>query len=74
VTGLSCDPVAGHCITCSDEGIPMRVLALDTDLALCQDEQRATHDVAVDLVAPVQVGDRLLVHAGFAIRQLSAAA
>jgi hydrogenase maturation factor len=52
----------------------MEVLALGADQALCQDEQLVTHEVAVDLVAPVQVGDRLLVHAGVAIRQLSAAA
>ncbi len=52
----------------------MRVLTLAPDHALCADEQRATHEVAVDLVGPVAVGDELLVHAGVAIRQLSAAA
>jgi hydrogenase maturation factor len=71
---VSCDAAVIRCVTCSDEGISMEVLALGADQALCQDEQRVTHEVAVDLVAPVQVGDRLLVHAGVAIRQLSAAA
>jgi hydrogenase maturation factor len=71
---VSCDAAVTRCVTCSDEGISMEVLALGADQALCQDEQLVTHEVAVDLVAPVQVGDRLLVHAGVAIRQLSAAA
>jgi hydrogenase expression/formation protein HypC len=71
---VSCDPAAEHCITCGDEGISMRVLALDASLAVCEDQQRSTHEVAVELVAPVQVGDEILVHAGVAIRHLSAAA
>jgi hydrogenase maturation factor len=52
----------------------MRVLAVDASVAVCQDGQRAHHEVAIDLVTPVTVGDELLVHAGVAIRQLSAAA
>ena len=65
-----------HCITCSDEGVSMRVLALDDDrsLALCarEDGERATVEVALlDAVAP---GDVLLVHAAVALMRLEAAA
>jgi hydrogenase maturation factor len=63
-----------HCITCSDEGIAMRVLEVRDDLALCADEQGEREAVAVDLVAPVGPGDRLLVHAGVALTRLEEAA
>jgi hypothetical protein len=51
---------ADHCITCADEGI-----------ALCADRDNVVRSVAIDLVAPVAVGDVLLVHAGVAIRRLA---
>ena len=60
-----------HCVTCSDEGTPMRVLELDDAVALCADERGVTRSVAVDLVAPVQPGADVLVHAGIAIALLS---
>jgi hydrogenase maturation factor len=63
-----------HCITCADEGIAMRVLELRDDLAVCADEQGAQEPVAVDLVAPVAPGDRVLVHAGVALTRLEEAA
>ena len=57
-----------HCITCSDEGIPMRVVALSDDGAACVDEEGVRHEgVALELVEPVAPGDRVLVHAGVAI-------
>jgi hydrogenase assembly chaperone HypC/HupF len=59
-----------HCITCGDEGIPMRVLALRGADAVCSDEESTRHQVAVDLVGPVEPGDEVLVHAGVAIRRL----
>jgi hydrogenase maturation factor len=66
--------VADHCITCSDEGVPMRVLRLDADrgLALCEreDGERATVEVA--LVDGVGAGDLLLVHAAVALTRLEA--
>ena len=63
-----------HCITCSDEGVPMRVAALldDPDLAICVDEGGARTDVMTALVEDVRVGDRLLVHAGTALLRLEA--
>jgi hydrogenase maturation factor len=57
-----------HCITCSDEGIPMQVVALSDEGAVCLDENGVRHEgIAVELVEPVARGDRVLVHAGVAI-------
>jgi hydrogenase maturation factor len=65
-----CDATPG-CITCGDVGVPMRVLRVDAGaFALCADDADATEDVAVDLVLPVEPGDRVLVHAGVAIGRL----
>jgi hydrogenase maturation factor len=70
----SCD--SGHCITCADDGVPMRVLKLDRvrGLALCVDEGGDRSTVETALVAPVEPGDSLLVHAGVALIRLEAAA
>jgi hydrogenase expression/formation protein HypC len=64
-----------HCITCGDDGVPMRVIAVDErrGLALCEDAEGARETVETALVAPVDPGDRLLVHAGTALTQLEAA-
>ena len=67
--GSSCDGRHG-CITCGDEGIPMRVLELGDGAAVCADDDGEHHEVAVDLVEHVEQGSRLLVHAGVAIGQL----
>jgi hydrogenase maturation factor len=58
-----------HCVTCGDDGVPMRVLRLDDarGLALCADDAGAHHTVETELVAPVAPGDELLVHAGVAL-------
>jgi hydrogenase assembly chaperone HypC/HupF len=65
-----------HCITCSDEGVPMRVLKIDTgrELALCAATDGAHGSVEIALVEPVAPGDTLLVHAGVALVKLAAAA
>jgi hydrogenase maturation factor len=67
---VSCED--GHCITCGDDGVAMRVLRLDEDrgLALCADPQGAHHTVETELVSPVAPGDELLVHAGVALVNL----
>jgi hydrogenase expression/formation protein HypC len=65
---------APRCITCSDEAVPLRVVALAGGDAVCRDACGAEHRVAVDLVEPVAAGDDLLVHAGVAIRRLGGAA
>jgi hydrogenase maturation factor len=65
-----------HCITCSDDGTPMRVVAVDDarELALCADEAGVRSTVEVTLVGPVAEGDALLVHAGTALARLGPAA
>ena len=61
-----------HCITCADEGTVVAVLEVDGASALCVDHRAVAQSVAIELVAPVAVGDELLVHAGVAIRHLGA--
>lgn len=63
---------AEHCITCSDEGVPMRVDSVDeaSGLARCFDASGAESDVMIALVPGVQIGDWLLVHAATALNRL----
>ena len=68
----ACD-TGDRCITCGDEGILMEVVSLAGDGATCRDAEDVLHLVMVDLVAPVQAGDALLVHAGTAIGRLEVA-
>ena len=69
---MSCDD-ARHCITCGDDGTPERVLALDEPrgLALCERDDGARESVEIALVAPLAVGDTVLVHAGTALARLT---
>jgi hydrogenase maturation factor len=56
-----------HCVTCSDEGAPLRVLSLTADgTALCEGEV----EVMTDLVGDVAPGETLLVHAGVALTRV----
>ncbi|MBV9816962.1 MAG: HypC/HybG/HupF family hydrogenase formation chaperone [Solirubrobacterales bacterium] len=73
MTAQACRVDDPHCITCGDEGVPMRVTAADAVTAVCRDAAGDTHEVAIDLVGPVGAGDHLLVHAGVAIATLEAA-
>jgi hydrogenase maturation factor len=59
----------GHCITCSDEGVCMRILAVDRErgLALCEDDDGRRQSVEVALIDAPVAGDLLLVHAGTAL-------
>ena len=68
---LGCDPEDG-CVTCGDVAVPMRILALDDrrGLALCATDSDQRETVETALVAPVAVGDELLVHAGTAIARI----
>lgn len=79
MTGEPLLPSHTHCITCSDEGVPMHVVEVDADgIALCADPELAQGGtpiaVMVDLVEGVAVGDTLLVHAGVALTRLPAGA
>lgn len=64
-------PDAGHCPLCSDAGVAARVVALCPEQALASVEANGErHEVAVDLLDQVAVGDALQVHLGFAIARL----
>ena len=68
---MSCDVDGGHCITCSDEGVPMRVVeATEPGIARCAADDGATSEVMCDLVGTVYPGDAVLVHAGVALTRL----
>ncbi len=60
------------CVTCSDAGIPVRVVSIKGDDALCEDGAGNRAEIAVELVAPVQVGEILLTHGGVAIGKVAA--
>ncbi len=52
--------------------VPMRVVTVTGDLGRAE-ANGVQLDVRLDLVAPVAVGDYVLIHAGFAIQRLDAA-
>ena len=60
------------CITCSDAGIPVRVVSVEGDDALCEDAVGNRTQIAVELVAPTRVGEVLLTHGGVAIGKVAA--
>ncbi|HKG16133.1 MAG TPA: HypC/HybG/HupF family hydrogenase formation chaperone [Solirubrobacteraceae bacterium] len=64
---------ADHCITCADEGVPMRVSRLDaaSGLAVCVDEAGRPATIETGLVAELAAGDTVLVHAGVALVRLT---
>jgi hydrogenase maturation factor len=64
-----------HCITCGDDGVAMRVVAVDEErgLALCETVGGAAREtVEIALVDAVAPGDTLLVHAATALAKLEA--
>ncbi len=58
------------CVVCADAGIPVWVIAVEGDDALCADALGNQARIAVELVGPVRVGDRLLTHGGVAIGRI----
>jgi hydrogenase expression/formation protein HypC len=58
------------CVVCSDAGIPVRILSIEGDDALCEDAAGNQTEIAVELVAPVQIGEILLTHGGVAIAKV----
>ena len=59
------------CVTCSDAGIPVRVVSVEGDDALCEDAAGEWAQMAVELVAPVRAGEVLLTHGGVAIGKVA---
>ena len=60
------------CVTCSDAGIPVRVISVEGDDALCEDAAGSRAWIAVELVMPVQPGEVLLTHGEVAIGRVAA--
>jgi hydrogenase expression/formation protein HypC len=58
------------CVVCSDAGIPLRVISIEGDDALCEDTIGNRTNIAVELVAPVKAGEVLLTHGGVAIAKV----
>ena len=53
-------------------GVPMRVKTITDDLALCEIDG-VEREASLMLLDAVQVGDYVLIHAGFAIEKIDAA-
>ena len=58
----------GHCITCSDEALPVKIVSINqtTGLALVE-VQNVIEEIDITLIDDVAVGDTVLVHGGVAI-------
>jgi hydrogenase expression/formation protein HypC len=59
------------CVVCSDAGIPVQVISIDGDDALCEDAAGHQTEIALELVAPVHIGEVLLTHGGVAIGKVT---
>ncbi|MEP6696211.1 MAG: HypC/HybG/HupF family hydrogenase formation chaperone [Pseudonocardiales bacterium] len=68
-SGEACSLTEG-CVTCGDIALPLTVMSFEGMDALCHDEQGRQETVATELVGPLAIGDRVLVHAGVAIEKL----
>jgi hydrogenase maturation factor len=62
--------VGESCITCGDVAVVLQVVSVDGGDAVCRADDGGTERVAVELVAPVREGDRVLVHAKVALEKL----
>ena len=70
-THSSCDSHDGSCHLCGDEAVAGRVTDIDPETRTATVAfESGTATVALDLV-DARVGDRLLVHLGFAIERLA---
>ena len=64
----------GHCITCSDEALEVRVLCVDEENGLAQVTlDGASEEIDITLVENIAPGDVLLVHGGIAIARIDEA-
>lgn len=64
-----CEVVDG-CLVCGDVAVPVTVVEASEPDAVCEDDRGQRGSVGIEFVAPVVVGDRLLVHGGVAISRL----
>jgi len=73
IVQTSCDLNGdGHCITCSDEALPVKIVSIDhtTGLALVE-VQNKIEEIDITLVEDITEGDIVLVHGGVAIGHAS---
>jgi hydrogenase maturation factor len=66
-------PARERCVTCSDEAVVARVLAVDGSEALVQVADGPRERIALDLVPDAVPGERLLCHAGIALERVVSA-
>ncbi len=60
-----------HCLTCSDEMVPVRVIHIDQDTGLALVEvSNQVEEIDITLVEDISLGDLLLAHGGVAIGRL----
>ncbi len=69
----ACSLVDG-CLVCGDVAVPVTVIEVGEPDALCEDPQGQRGMVGIELVSPIETGDRLLVHGGVAISRLGESA
>jgi hydrogenase maturation factor len=61
----------GHCITCTDEALHVRVLHVDNENGLAQVTlDGAEEEIDISLVENIAPGDVLLVHGGVALARV----
>ncbi|HEY6286491.1 MAG TPA: HypC/HybG/HupF family hydrogenase formation chaperone [Ktedonobacteraceae bacterium] len=75
IEDISCAlDAGGHCITCSDEALQVRVLYVDDENGLAQVTLHGAEDeIDISLVESIAPGDVLLVHGGVAIARVDEA-
>ncbi len=60
-----------HCITCSDQALPFKVVSVDAITGLARVEAHGENgEVDISLVDDVRPGDTVLVHGGVALATL----
>ncbi len=75
INNASCELDAeGHCVTCSDEALPAKVLRIDEEAGLALVSVKDTEEeIDITLVEHIELGDMVLVHGGVAIATLEKA-
>ena len=65
------DDTDHHCLTCSDEALPVKVIRIDEEARLALVEVRnQVEEIDITLVENVALGDMLLAHSGVAIARV----
>ena len=66
---VACSVIDG-CLVCGDVAVPVTVVEAGEPDAICADDHGQQGSVGIELIAPVAVGERLLIHGGVAIARL----